>query len=71
MTDDDKLSKELPYGFILTTSKGSVTFACKTHSDRELWVNGLFRVTGQSNKPSNEQDGGSTCEYTMYMYSNL
>ena len=56
-SDDPILSRDLPYGFVLTTSKEPIKFGCKTYNERETWVNGLFRVTGQSNKPSDEQDG--------------
>ena len=48
------------YWFVLDAgSKGCIKFGCKTHAEREGWVKGLFRVTGQSNKPSDEIDGST------------
>ena len=55
-SDTVDLDEDLPYRFELTSSKGRIMFACKTHSEREAWVRGLFRATGQASTPMEETE---------------
>lgn len=59
-TDVPEADKEgllYQYKFVLLSEEGKLRFGCRDNADRQVWVQWIYRATGQSHQPTMEQQG--------------
>ena len=64
-SDPDQLDKDATayrYKFVLLSEDGKLKFGCRDDSDRRVWVQWIYRATGQSYQPSLDTQGEKKCE---------